>query len=49
MLWAVFAILLAMWMLGLATAITLGGYIHLLLIIALTILLAQFANTRRIV
>jgi hypothetical protein len=49
MLWAIFAILLAIWAIALATAVTLGGYIHLLLIIALTILLVQYTNTRRIV
>jgi Family of unknown function (DUF5670) len=49
MLWVVFAVLMAIWILALASAITLGGFIHLLPVIALTVLLAQFANSRRIV
>ena len=33
--WTIFLILAAMWMLGIATANTLGGYIHILLLLAL--------------
>ena len=49
MLWIAFIILLAVWLLGLVTAFTLGGFIHLLPVIAFTVLLAQFINTRRVV
>ena len=49
MLWVVFTILLALWIIGLVTAFTLGGFIHLLLVIALAILLVQFLDMRRIV
>ncbi len=49
MLWIVFVILVVLWLLGLATAYTFGGFIHLLLIIALTVLLVQVLERRRIV
>jgi hypothetical protein len=49
MLWVAFAILFAAWLLGMITAFTLGGFIHLLLVIALTIVLVRFMDTRRIV
>ena len=49
MLWIAFGLLLALWLVGLVTAYTLGGFIHLLLVIALTVLLVQLMNRRRIV
>ena len=49
MLWIAFTILFAAWLLGMITAITLGGFIHLLLVIALTIVLVQFMDSRRMV
>lgn len=38
MLWIIFMVLLVLWLLGLATAYTIGGLIHLLLVIALVVL-----------
>jgi len=49
MLWAVFVILVAVWLLGLVTAYTFGGFIHLVLVIALTVLLVQLMDRRRVV
>ena len=49
MLWVVFIILMALWLVGLVTAFTLGGFIHLLLVIAFTVLLVQFLNKRHVV
>ena len=49
MLWIVFTILLVLWIVGLATAFTLGGFIHLLLVLALTVLLVQLIEMRRTV
>ena len=49
MLWIASTILFAVWLLALATAVTLGGFIHLLLVLALALLLVHFMNTRRIV
>ena len=49
MLWTIFVILLVLWLLGLVTSYTLGGFIHILLIVALAVLLIQFITGRRAV
>ncbi len=38
MLWTIFVILLVLWLLGLVSSYTLGGYIHILLVIAVVVL-----------
>jgi hypothetical protein len=47
MLWTVFVILLVLWLLGLVSSYTLGGFIHLLLIIALAVFLINIIQGRR--
>ena len=47
MLWTIFVILLVMWALGLATSYTLGGFIHIILVIAVVMLLINLAQGRR--
>jgi Family of unknown function (DUF5670) len=47
MLWTIFVILLVLWLLGLVTSYTLGGFIHILLVIALAVLLIQLITGRR--
>ena len=47
MLWAIFVILLVLWGLGLLTGYTLGGVIHVLLVIAIVVILIQFIQGRR--
>ena len=47
MLWTIFVILLVLWALGLVSSYTLGGYIHLLLIIAIAIVLIRIIQGRR--
>ena len=47
MLWTIAVILLVLWVLGLATSYTLGGVVHLLLVIALAVILFQFIGGRR--
>jgi hypothetical protein len=47
MLWTIFVILLVLWLLGLVTSYTLGGFIHILLVIALVVLLIQLISGRR--
>ena len=47
MLWTIFVILLIMWLLGVASSTTLGGYIHLLLIIAIAVMLIRIIEGRR--
>jgi hypothetical protein len=40
-------ILMALWLLGLATAFTLGGFLHILLVLGITVLLIQLTMGRR--
>ena len=47
MLWTIFVILLVLWALGLVSSYTLGGYIHILLIIAVAVLLIRIIQGRR--
>ena len=47
MLWTIFVILLVLWLLGLVSSYTLGGYIHLLLVVALIVLVLQLLTGRR--
>ncbi|MEO6035041.1 MAG: lmo0937 family membrane protein [Verrucomicrobiota bacterium] len=47
MLWTICAILLALWLLGLVTSYTLGGFIHILLVIAIVVLLVRIISGRR--
>jgi hypothetical protein len=49
MLWTIFAILLVLWALGLVTSYTLGGFIHILLVLAVVVLLIRVIQGRRIV
>ena len=48
MLWTIFVILLILWLLGLVTSYTFGGFIHLLLVIALVILVLNLLAGRRV-
>lgn len=47
MLWTIFVILLIGWLIGVVSSYTLGGFIHLLLIVALVVLLIQLITGRR--
>jgi hypothetical protein len=47
MLWTIFVILLVLWALGLVSSYTLGGYIHILLIIAVAVLLIRIIQGRK--
>jgi hypothetical protein len=48
MLWPIFLIFMVMWAVGLATLYTLGGFIHILLIIALVALAIDLLQERRV-
>ena len=48
MLWTLFVILLVLWLLGLVSSYTLGGFIHLLLVIAVVVLIIQLISGRRV-
>jgi len=47
MLWTIFVILLVLWLLGLVSSYTLGGFIHLLLVLAIVVLIIQLIQGRR--
>jgi hypothetical protein len=46
MLWTIFVILLVLWLLGLVSSYTLGGYIHILLVIAIVVLIIRVIQGR---
>ena len=48
MLRTLFVILLVMWLLGMISSYTLGGFIHLLLLIALVVLAIDLIEGRRV-
>ncbi len=47
MLWTLFVILLVLWLLGVVSGTTLGGFIHLLLVLAIVVLVVQLLMSRR--
>jgi hypothetical protein len=47
MLWTIFVILLVLWLLGLVTGYTLGGFVHILLVIAIVVVLIRVIQGRR--
>jgi hypothetical protein len=47
MLWTLFVILLVLWLIGVVSSYTLGGFIHLLLVLALIALVFQLLTGRR--
>jgi hypothetical protein len=49
MLWTIFLILLVMWMLGVVSAYTMGGFIHILLVLAVVAVLVQLISGRRVI
>lgn len=49
MLWTIIAILLILWFLGLITSYTLGGWLHILLVIAVIVFLVDLIRGRRAV
>jgi len=49
MLWTIFVILLVLWLLGVVSSYTIGGFIHILLVLALVVLLINIIGGRRTV
>jgi hypothetical protein len=47
MLWTIFVILLVLWLLGMVTSYTMGGFIHILLVIAIAVVLINVIKGRR--
>jgi hypothetical protein len=48
MLYTIAVILVVLWLLGLVTSYTMGGFIHILLVIAIIVILLQVIQGRRI-
>ena len=48
MLWTIAVILLVLWVLGLITSYTMGGFIHILLVIAIVVVLLRVIQGRRV-
>jgi hypothetical protein len=48
MLWTILGVLLVLWLLGLVTSYTAGGFIHILLVVAVVILVIQIVSGRRV-
>ena len=47
MLWTLFIVLLVLWLLGVVSSYTLGGFIHILLVLAVIALIFQLLSGRR--
>ena len=47
MLWTIFVILLVLWLLGMVSGYAIGGFIHILLVVALVVLLINIISGRR--
>lgn len=49
MLYTIAAILLVLWLLGLVTSYTLGGFVHLLLVIAIIVVLVRLIQGKKLI
>lgn len=48
MLWTIAVILIVLWLLGIVTSTTIGGFIHVLLVIAVIVILVNIIRGRRV-
>jgi hypothetical protein len=48
MLWTIAVIILVLWLLGLLTSHTMGGFIHILLVIAIVVVLVRVITGRKL-
>jgi hypothetical protein len=49
MLYTIAAILVVLWLLGLVSSVTIGGFIHILLVIAIVLVLVRIISGRRVI
>jgi hypothetical protein len=49
MIWTIAVVLLILWALGLVTSTTMGGFIHILLVLAIIVVLVSVIRGRRVV
>jgi Family of unknown function (DUF5670) len=48
MLWTIALILVVLWLLGLVSSYTLGGFIHILLVVAVIVVLVRLIQGRKL-
>lgn len=48
MLWTIAVIMLILWLLGLVTSYTMGGFVHILLVLAIIVVLVRVIQGRRV-
>jgi hypothetical protein len=48
LLWFIAIVLIALWLLGIVTSFTMGGFIHILLVIAIIVILIRLIGGRKI-
>lgn len=49
MLWTICMVLIVLWLLGVVTSYTMGGLIHILLVIAIIVVLVRVIQGRRVI
>ena len=49
MLWTIFMILFVLWLVGMVSSYTMGGFLHILLVLAVAAVLIQLIQGRRVV
>lgn len=49
MLWTIAVILIILWLLGIVTSFTLGGFIHILLVVAIIVVLIRLITGKKVV
>jgi hypothetical protein len=49
MLWTIAVILIVLWLLGLVSSYTMGGFIHILIVIAIVVVLIRIIQGRKII
>jgi len=49
MLWTIAVILLILWLLGLVSSYTMGGFIHILLVIAIVVVLVRVIQGKKVI
>jgi len=49
MLWTIFVVLLVLWLLGFISGYTMGGFIHILLVIAIVVVLIRIIQGRKVI
>ena len=49
MLWTIFVVLFVLWLLGMVSSYTMGGFIHILLVVAIVVMLIRVIQGRKII